>query len=147
MDYAAGLTQRPLDSASTAIVAPFVTQKTALLTTYRRNGEPVGTPVHVAVDGDHIFFRTWDTTGKFKRLRNNPMVELVPSSFRGKPTGTTIRARARILSGSESKHAAELLARKYPILHGFVIPRFHQLRGYTTVQVELTPIADADGKQ
>jgi len=64
------------------MAAPFIKQKTALLTTYRRSGEPVGTPVNVAVEGDHIFFRTWDTTGKFKRLRNNTMVELVPSTFR-----------------------------------------------------------------
>jgi uncharacterized protein len=140
MSYAASLKQHSYEDTSTAMVAPFIKQKAALLTTYRRSGEPVGTPVNVAVEGDHIFFRTWDTTGKFKRLRNNTMVELVPSTFRGKPTGLPIRARGRILSGTESEHAAKLLGHKYPILHGFLIPRLHRLQGNTTVHVELTPI-------
>ena len=35
--------------------APFVHQKTVLLTTYRRDGTPVGTPVNIAVEGDHAF--------------------------------------------------------------------------------------------
>lgn len=32
--------------------APFVRQNTVLLTSYKRDGTPVGTPVHIAVDGD-----------------------------------------------------------------------------------------------
>jgi uncharacterized protein len=34
---------------------PFVNQKTVLLTTYRRNGAPVGTPVNIAVEGARAF--------------------------------------------------------------------------------------------
>ena len=45
-----------------AVLEPFVRQQTVLLTTYRRNGTPVGTPVHIAVDGDRAFVRTWDAT-------------------------------------------------------------------------------------
>jgi hypothetical protein len=37
---------------------PFVHQKYVLLTTYRRDGTPVGIPVHIAVDGDRAFVRT-----------------------------------------------------------------------------------------
>jgi len=59
---------------------PFVRQRAVLLTTYRRDGRPVGTPVSIAVDEDRAFFRTWDTTGKFKRIRNNPEVEVAPHS-------------------------------------------------------------------
>jgi uncharacterized protein len=142
MAYAAGVKYRAFDKAPTAIAAPFTKQKVARLTTYRRNGTPVGTPVHIAVEGAHIFVRSWDTSGKIKRLRNNPMVELVPSTLRGKPTGMPIHARARILSGTESDHAAHLLSRKYPILHGVLIPRLHRLQGNTTVHVELTPVAE-----
>jgi uncharacterized protein len=50
----------------------FTKQKTVLLTTYRRDGTPVGTPVNIAVEGDHAFVRTWDTAWKFKRIRNTP---------------------------------------------------------------------------
>lgn len=33
------------------------------------------------------------------------------------------------------------LARKYPILHGFLIPLVHRLRGNETMHVELRPVA------
>jgi len=124
----------------TQLLAPFVQQKTVLLTTYRRDGTPVGTAVHIAVDGDRAFIRSWDTTGKVKRIRNNPIVEIAPSTVRGKPTGPAVHARAQLLQGEEAAYAARALAHKYPILHGFLIPWFHRLRGYRTVQIELTPV-------
>jgi PPOX class probable F420-dependent enzyme len=124
---------------TTSMLAPFVRQRTVLLTTFRRDGTPVGTPVHIAVDGDHAYSRTWNTAWKAKRIRNNPRVEVAPSTFRGRPTGPAIPARARVLTGDEAAVAARALSRKYPILHGLLIPRAHRLRGYQTVHFELTP--------
>jgi len=124
----------------TLALEPFVRQYTALLTTYRRDGMPVGTPVNIAVDGDRAFVRTWDTAGKFKRIRNNPMVAIAPSTFRGTPTGPAIRARARVLSGDESAYAGQLLAHKHLILQGVLVPLIHRLRGNTTIHIELTPM-------
>ena len=116
---------------------PLVRQRTILLTTYRRDGTLVGTPVHVAVEGDRAFVRTWDTTGKLKRIRNDPSVEVRPSTFGGRPTGVAMRAHARVLEGEESAYAGRMLARKYPVLHGFLIPLVHRLRGNeTTHRVE-----------
>ena len=126
-------------TSTTSVLEPFVRQKTVLLTTYRRGGAPVDTPVHIAVEGDRAFVRTWEKAGKVKRIRNNPNVEIAPSTMRGKPTGPAIRARARILSGDESAHAARAIARKYPFLQGFLIPLLHRLRRYQTVHIELTP--------
>ena len=127
---------------STAIrdLDPFVRQQTVLLTTYRRDGAPVGTPVSIVVDGDRAFVRTWDTAGKLKRIRNNPVVEVAPSTVRGTPTGPALRARARILDGDEAAHAARLLTRKHPLLHGLLVPLAYRLRHYTTVHLELTPL-------
>jgi PPOX class probable F420-dependent enzyme len=129
-------------TGSTSALAPFVRRRTTLLTTYRRNGRPVGTPIHVAVEGDRAFARTWDTTWKVKRIRNNPQVELAPSTFRGRPVGAAVHARARLLTGEEARHAAGVLAHKYRILHGLLIPLVHRLRGYTTVHIELRPVTD-----
>jgi uncharacterized protein len=129
-----------LTIASTSTLEPFVDQNTVLLTTYRRDGTGVGTPVHIAVDGDRAYVRTWDTAWKLRRIRNNPEVEVAPSTVGGRPTGPAISARARVLGGDESEYAAELLARKYPILHGALIPRFHRLRGNRTMHIELTPV-------
>jgi PPOX class probable F420-dependent enzyme len=127
-------------TAPTLTLEPFVRQKTVLLTTYRRDGTPVGTPVNIAVDGDRAFVRTFDTAWKLKRIRNNPEVEIAPSTMRGEPTGPAIQARARVLSGSESEYAGRALARKYPILQGFFVPLFHRLRRHKTIHIELVPV-------
>ena len=119
----------------------FVQQRTVLLTTYRRDGTPVGTPVNIVVDGDRAFVRTFDTAWKLKRIRNNPTVEIAPSTVRGKSTGPAIDARARVLGGSESDHASHALNKKYPILHGVLVPLAHRLQGSKTVHIELTPLA------
>lgn len=129
------------------VLEPLVRQKTILLTTYRRDGTPVGMPVHVAVDGDRAFVRTWDTTWKLKRIRRNPVVEVSPSTVGGRPTGAAIRARARVLEGEESAHAGRRLARKYPVMHGFLIPLVHRLRGNETIHIELRPAEDAEEAQ
>ena len=127
-------------AAETPAFEPFVRQTYVLLTTYRRDGTPVGTPVHIAVDGEHAFVRTWDTAWRIKRIRNNPEVEVTPSTARGKPTGPATHARARVLEGDESAYAGRALARKYPILHGFLIPLVHHLRGNETMHIELAPV-------
>jgi hypothetical protein len=78
-----------------AAFARFAGQLNVLLTTYRNDGRP---PVHIAVDGEgeRAFVRTWDTAWKLKRMRRNLSVTVAPSTFRGKPTGPALSARARI---------------------------------------------------
>lgn len=127
-------------TAETPSLEPFVHLKYVLLTTYRRDGTPVGTPVNIAVDGDRAFVRTWDATWKLKRIRNNHEVEVAPSTMRGKPIGPAIRARARILEGEESAYAGRAIARKHRILHGFLVPLVHRLRRNKTMHIELTPV-------
>ena len=118
----------------------FVNQKTVLLTSYRRDSTPVGTPVNIAVEGTRAFVRTFDSAWKLKRVRNNPAVEIAPSTMRGQPTGPAIRARARLLAGSEAERASQALNKKHPILHGVLVPLVHRLRGNKAVHIELTPL-------
>ena len=122
-----------------AALLPFVRQKTVLLTTYRQDGTPVGTPVHLVVVGDRAFFRTWDQAWKFKRLRNNPEVTIAPSTARGKPTGPAIGARAKLLGAEEEALAARALAGKYPVVHGVLVPLYHRLNRLNTVYFEVRP--------
>ncbi|HKA05163.1 MAG TPA: PPOX class F420-dependent oxidoreductase [Acidimicrobiales bacterium] len=119
---------------------PIASAKTILLTTYKRDGTAVGTPVNVAVmSGEVAYIRTYDPSGKLKRMRRDADVEVAPSTLRGRPTGPTVKARARVLTGSESAAAAEALAQKYPVMHGHLIPWYHRRKGLLTTQIELTP--------
>src|SRR5215218_44941 len=87
--------------------------KTIALTTFKRDGTPVTTPVSIAFDGDRAFFRTWHTAGKAKRLRNEPRVEVAPSTLAGRPTAPAVTMRARRLSGAEATLAARTLAGRH----------------------------------
>ena len=132
-------------TATTPPLAPFVRQKTVLLTTYRRDGTPGSTPVSIAVDGDHAYVRSFEKSVKSRRLRNNPAAEVAPCTARGTPTGPAMPARMRPLDGEEYRHAARLLAAKYPLLHGVLVPLMHRLmRAKTgrTVHFELVPSPD-----
>ena len=120
---------------------PFVQRRTALLTTYKRDGTAVSTPVTLAVDGDHAYVRTWDSAWKAKRMRNNPAVLVAPSSVRGRATGPAIGARSRLLDGEQARHAARMIARRQPILQGVLVPFAHRVMRYRTLHYELTPDA------
>lgn len=126
---------------ATQTLEPFVGPWAVLLTTYKRDGTPVGTAVNIVVEGDRAYFRTWDTAWKLRRLRNNPEVEFAPSTARGRPTAPSIVARATVLEGEESSRAGRLLASKYPALHGLLVPLVHRLRGNKMMHVELAPVA------
>jgi PPOX class probable F420-dependent enzyme len=132
---------------ATAVASPslarFVRQKTVLVTTFRRDGRPVGTPVSIAVHGDHAFIRSFEKAWKTRRIGNNPRVEVAPSTARGVPTGPAIRATAQRLEEAESRRAARLLASKYPLLQGVLVPLAHRLgrvKTGKTVHFQLTPV-------
>jgi uncharacterized protein len=113
--------------------------KTILLTTYKRDGTAVGTPVSIAFDGDRAFFRSFDKAWKTRRLRHNPHVQAAPSTFRGKPTGPVVRARASLLEGEQARVAARALARRHRVLQAVLVPAAHRLMRYHTVHYELWP--------
>lgn len=79
--------------------------KTALLTSFRRNGQGVSTPVGLVIVGNKAYFTTWSTTGKIKRLANNPRVMLAPCTRQGKPLGPTVEGIVRRLEGAEAEEA------------------------------------------
>ena len=125
---------------ATPVLEPFVEQRTVLLTSFPRDGTPVGTPVTIAVEGDHAFIRSFDAAWKVKRMARNPEVEVAPWTFRGEPQGPAIRAKARLLDGPEAEHASELIEAKHAILQGLLVPLGHRLQRVRTLHFELTPI-------
>ena len=113
--------------------------KTVLLTTFKRDGTPVPTPVSLAPDGERIVFRSYDRAWKTKRLRRNPEVEFAPCTLQGRVRGPVARGRARLLDGDEAQAARRALRRRHPVLHGVLVPLAHRLAGYTTMHYELCP--------
>ncbi|HEV2885634.1 MAG TPA: PPOX class F420-dependent oxidoreductase, partial [Jatrophihabitans sp.] len=96
---------------------------TVLLSTRRRDGSTVATPVNLVVDDQgQGYFRTWSTAGKARRLRNFPGVRVAPCSFLGRPKGSDQPAVATLLSGADIEEARRLLARRFPIIHGRLVP-------------------------
>lgn len=83
------------------------------LSTFRRSGEAVPTPVWFARLGDSLYVVTGRDTGKAKRIRNNPDVVLAPSDFRGRPKGRDLRAVARLTDERKGGTADGALRSKY----------------------------------
>ncbi|HVV14738.1 PPOX class F420-dependent oxidoreductase [Amycolatopsis sp.] len=123
----------------TTTLAYFAKHPTVLLTTFKRDGTPVGTPVTIAVEGDHAYFHTYDKAWKVKRMRNNPEVEIAPSTLTGRTTGPAMRATVRRIDGEEAEHARRLIAREHRFLHGFLVPLAHRMKRYQTLHYELRP--------
>lgn len=73
-----------MTDARTVPLASLADEHFVSLTTFRKSGVPVSTPVWIARDGDALLVTTPDGTGKVKRLRNNPRVELRPCNRMGK---------------------------------------------------------------
>ncbi|RQW84091.1 PPOX class F420-dependent oxidoreductase [Micromonospora globispora] len=135
-----------VDAATAPAWAPLVRQKTVVLTTVKRDGTPVPTPVSIAVVGERAYVRSFEKAWKTRRLRNNPRVTVAPSSAQGRVTGPAIEATARRLTGAEHAAAARALRRKHPMLHGVLVPVMHRLgrrRTGPTVHFELTPVTAA----
>ena len=88
------------------------------LTTYRKSGEGVPTPVWFALVGGRICVFTGLESGKVKRIRNDPRVTLAPSDWRGRPKGVGIRAEARLMDGAEEGVADRAIGEKYGWQYG-----------------------------
>jgi len=112
-------------------------QKTVLLQTRKRDGTWVGTQVSIVVDGGRAYFRTYHTAGKAKRLRNFPEVKVAPSNVLGRPTGPSVPGTARLLDDDEAARVRVLLAEKYPLLQGRMVPAVHKRKGWQTLHYEL----------
>jgi PPOX class probable F420-dependent enzyme len=86
-----------------------------VLVTYKRSGEAMPSPINHGVEGAKLYVRTDASTGKVKRLRNNPRVVVVPCTVRGKPKGPAVAGVARILPEAEHAHADRVIAANWSL--------------------------------
>ncbi|NUR79144.1 MAG: PPOX class F420-dependent oxidoreductase [Dermatophilaceae bacterium] len=91
-------------------------QRFVLLTTYRRSGEPVATPVWVLPDAGAAIVSTPEGAGKLKRIQHNPNVTLQPCDRRGNvdPGSPVVEGTTEIIRDSAASEAVNRrLLRKY----------------------------------
>lgn len=87
------------------------------LTTFRKNGIAVPTPMWFAEHQGIIYIMTGAVSGKVKRIRHTSRVTLAACSGRGKITGTEVEGNARIVKDAAEIEIAEAaLAKKYGLL-------------------------------
>jgi PPOX class probable F420-dependent enzyme len=93
------------------MIGSLAEQRYISLTTFKRDGTPVSTPVWVVSDdGRRLLVWSAAKTWKVRRLRRDPRVLVAPSSFRGRERGERIQARAQVVPDPGLN---TLLRRKY----------------------------------
>jgi PPOX class probable F420-dependent enzyme len=85
------------------------------LTTFKRDGTPVGVPIWQAVGDGKVWMFTEARSWKVKRLRRNPRIEITTCDWRGNlDGGATWTGTARIVDDAALvARAYEALDRKY----------------------------------
>jgi uncharacterized protein len=127
------------DTDRSAGFGPLESSKTALLTTFRRGGEAVATPLSIALAGGKAYFVTASDSGKATRLAQTPKVTLAPCTISGKVTGETVAGRARLLDPEERKRTAKGLLKPTGGLFWSLV--MYRLQGKKMVLFEVVPEA------
>jgi len=88
-------------------------QKYISLTTFRKTGVAVQTPVWFGEQDGKLYVMTRSDMGKTKRVRNNPQVKVAPCTIRGRIRGPEFVATARLLPPEDWPKARKTITRKY----------------------------------
>jgi uncharacterized protein len=105
------------------------------LETYRRDGQPVRTPVWFLEDSSRLLYIVTDSkSGKVKRIRKNPSVRVVPSSYKGNPEGRWLDAEATLLEENGASEIKSMLNHKYGLV-GKMARFYHRITRRKQTQV------------
>ena len=101
------------DAAPTGSIDDLKDRKYCVLVSYRKNGQPMPSPLWFGVADGKLYFQTSATGYKVKRIANNPEVRVAPCNSRGKPLGPPFLGKARIVPESEAPAAERALQSNY----------------------------------
>lgn len=107
------------------------------LTSYRRDGTPVSTPVWCVARGEFLFVWTRAESGKVKRISRDPVVRVAVCTMRGRPVSPAWPATARVIGGGGEEMVRELMEQKYGAWKIRWSLRFERLRRRRTDRVAL----------
>ncbi|MCM3895446.1 PPOX class F420-dependent oxidoreductase [Gordonia sputi] len=126
-------TDKPFDAATDA--------KYVQLTTFRKDGTPVASPLWAAYDGESLVMWTETDSWKVKRIRRDPHVVVQASDARGKKLrGQPVDGTATILDAAGTDHARSVISKKYGIV-GWVLVKASLIRRGKdgTIGIAITP--------
>jgi PPOX class probable F420-dependent enzyme len=118
------------------------------LTSFKRDGHGVATPVWFVSDNGHLLVETDANSYKVKRIRRDTHVQVALCDARGRVRGKQVDADARILPEDERERVERLLHKKYRIDRYTILPIYRlamrlRRRGAPTPQppvaLEITP--------
>ncbi|MFI9642681.1 PPOX class F420-dependent oxidoreductase [Micromonospora sp. NPDC051925] len=114
-------------------------EKYVLLTTFRKDGRAVSTPVWAVRDGDALAVWTVAESGKVKRIRRDGTVTVAPCDVRGRSHGEAVPGHAVLCGPEESRRVRDLLKRKYWLLGRLTLMGSRLRRGESgTIGIRVT---------
>jgi PPOX class probable F420-dependent enzyme len=132
---------------STSTIDIIGSAKYISLTTYRKDGTPVATPVWLAREGSTVRVVTDPASGKAKRLRNNARVLVSPCDARGRvePEAISVAGSVAFQDDADTQATMALITRKYGLM-GRIMTRMNERRarkaGGSAAHVGLTITLD-----
>jgi PPOX class probable F420-dependent enzyme len=132
-------------STQTTLFAPLLKEHYVRLTTLRKNGAAVATPVWFVESNGTIYIGTDATAGKVKRIRHSGRVMLAPCTAGGKVLGSHVEGKASIVSDQEEiVRAQAALASKYGMQFRLIglfqgIARFLRRRTDNSIYLAIVP--------
>ena len=85
------------------------------LTSFRRDGTGVATPVWFVEADGRLLVETDASSYKVRRIRRDPRVTIAPCTATGRLRGTPLPAWAELLPDAEICRVDQLMARKYRV--------------------------------
>jgi PPOX class probable F420-dependent enzyme len=112
------------------------------LTTFRKSGEPVSTPVWFALHGGRLHITTEPDSGKMKRIRNEPRVLISPCNAWGRPKGEPVEGMARSVEDAPTGEAETVFREKYRL--GLRLFHLFGQRQIGKIALEIRPVGSED---
>jgi uncharacterized protein len=107
------------------------------VTSFKRDGTAVATPMWFVSDGPRLYALTDLHSPKIKRVRRNPRVLVASCRANGKLRGSSVAARAEVLTATaELEHVQSLLRDRYKVSYRLVMLGYRlgrRLRGERSV--------------
>ena len=110
------------------------------LETFRKNGVGVKTPVWFVQDAGKLFVRTIADSGKVKRIRNNPQINVCPCKVDGESIGSWTASRAHEVHDAPALEESinRLFDKKYGQMNREMTHRAAETgRKYTILELDL----------